>query len=446
MTGDEELLVVGVEHLLHGLPGHGGGEQLLAQLIQRHIGDSGHPLGGGDVPGGAGGGLEHDGVGDNGGSHQTRQIGGRHQSALPEHIGDDGVGGAHRLVAHIDGVAGLDIRQTVVVDDGQNLRLLQTGDGLGGLVVIHQNHPLFLGAQQMIPGHNAYNLLILVQNGVAGFPVLQHHLLGVVHPVIQMEAGDVLGAADPGDGGGLEDHPRCPVGIEGGGDDAGLGGVVPQLLGKLALAQHQHHHILIQRGLDHIRLVAADDDAVRAVEGQGAVALGQGDEHLAGDGVQQLTGFVEDFSLQNRQNIEQGHLIQMALGDKTHVVVHHTLPGEHTKQGAVIIGNGQGGVVLLQNLPGPVVGDGLAQHRGRVKIQIPDLVVHIVNPLGGLEAEAVQHHLSLVGDDAQTGGLILPVADGVVQGCIGDGSHNGIGIRISMSGDIDWIHSSSCCM
>lgn len=46
------------------------------------------------------------------------------------HTGDDGGGAAHGLVAHPDGLAGLDIRQAVVVDDLQNLRLIQAGNGL----------------------------------------------------------------------------------------------------------------------------------------------------------------------------------------------------------------------------------------------------------------------------------------------------------------------------
>ena len=46
------------------------------------------------------------------------------------HSGDDGIGAAHRLIADPDGLGGLDIRQTVVVDDLQNLRLIQTLYGL----------------------------------------------------------------------------------------------------------------------------------------------------------------------------------------------------------------------------------------------------------------------------------------------------------------------------
>lgn len=39
--------------------------------------------------------------------------------------------------------------------------------------------------------------------------------------------------------------------------------------------------------------------------------------------------------------------------------------------------------------------------------------------------------------------VIFPVAQGVSQGCIGDGSHDGIRVRILMTGYINRIHESS---
>ena len=36
-----------------------------------------------------------------------------------------------------------------MVDNGHDIRLLQPGNGLGGLVVIHQDHPLAAGAEQV---------------------------------------------------------------------------------------------------------------------------------------------------------------------------------------------------------------------------------------------------------------------------------------------------------
>ena len=76
------------------------------------------------------------------------------------------------------------------------------------------------------------------------------------------------------------------------------------------------------------------------------------------------------------------------------------VPGEDAVECAVVIGNGQGAVFLLvlHDLPCVTHGNGGVQHRGTEKIQIPDLIVHIINTLRGLEAEPVQHHLGLIGD------------------------------------------------
>ena len=212
-TGTVEFLKVGEEHLLCGLAAYGGGEDGLAQLLQRNIGNTGHTLGGADIPGGAGGRFEHNGIGQNGGGHHTCHGGRGHQATVLEHTGDDGIGGANRLIADINGIGGLDIRQAVMVDDLQNLCLFQTGHGLGGFVMVHQNHPLSAGAQQVIPAEDANHMLVFIQNGVAGEAVLQHDIPHIIHPVLQVEADQLPVVADTADGGGLEDQSGSPVGI-----------------------------------------------------------------------------------------------------------------------------------------------------------------------------------------------------------------------------------------
>ena len=96
-------------------------------------------------------------------------------------------GGAHRLVPDIDGVGGLDVRQPVMVNDLQDLGLLQARDRLGPLVVVHQHHPFAPWPEQMVLVQQSRNLLPLVQNGVAGSPLLQNNFLDVVHQIIQVE-------------------------------------------------------------------------------------------------------------------------------------------------------------------------------------------------------------------------------------------------------------------
>ena len=149
MTGDVEFLIVGHQQILSGAAAHGGGEDIPTQLLQGNIGDPGHTLRHPAIPVGAGGRFEHDGVGNDGSGHHARHFGRGHQTTVLEHTGDDRIGRANRLVADINGVGGLNIRQPVVVDDLQDLGFVQTGDGLSGLVVIHQHHPLSPGTEQM---------------------------------------------------------------------------------------------------------------------------------------------------------------------------------------------------------------------------------------------------------------------------------------------------------
>ena len=447
MTGNVEFLVIAKEHFFRGLVFHRGGEDLPAQLLQRYLGQPGHPLRGPHIPVGAGRGLEHNGVGQDSGGHHAGHLGAGQQPPLLEHRGNDGVGRAHRLIAEVDGMIGLHIGKAVVVNDGQNFRLFQSGHGLGGLVVVHQHNPLAPGAQQMIPGQHAGHTLVFVQNGVAGLSVLEHLLLHIVQPVVQMEALQLLGAADAADGGGLEDQTGGTVSIKGGKDDARSCGQVPQLFRQLRLTQHQAAYIHFQRPADHLRLMAAEDNGLFLVKQQILPAHGQGDGDLAGDGIGAFAGGVEHFALQHAQHIKQRHFLQIGRGNQIHIVACHIFTGKHTVQRAVLVGDRQGGDVFLslQLLPCPAHRHGSGQHRRGIKIQIPHLGVHIVDLLWRLEAKAVENDLGLVGNPAQAGGFIFPVAQSVAQGSVGHSGHDGVGIGVSVSGYINGIHKMTSC-
>ena len=241
-----------------------------------------------------------------------------------------------------------------MVDNGENFRFLQTGDGLGSLVVVNQNHLLAPGAEQMIPGQNANDLLVAVQNGIAGMTVFQHHIPHGIHPVIQMEADHVLGIADPLHRDGLENQPRRPEGVVGGGDDAGFRGHGAQFLGNFRLTQHQTADVQLQRPADHVRLVAAQHDALPGMEQQVLPALGQGDGDLPGDGVGVFPRVVENFALQDGDGVEQRHFLQHAGIGAGHVVVRNVRPGQNAVQRAVLVdhGNGGDGGVGLKFVPG----------------------------------------------------------------------------------------------
>ena len=67
---------------------------------------------------------------------------------------------------------------------------------------------------------------------------------------------------------------------------------------------------------------------------------------------------------------------------------------------------------------------------------------HVVDALGGVEVEFIQHQLGLVGDLADPRGGELPIPQGVSQGCIGDAGHDGIRVRVPVTDDVDGFQGS----
>jgi len=149
----------------------------------------------------------------------------------------------------------------------------------------------------MEAGQRAHHALLLVQDGVCTEPAFQHGVPHVVDIVVQMEADQILGLADVGDGQGVVNETHRPVRVVLGGDDAGAGLHVQQLLAHLCLTDDDAVDLHLQRPADHIRLVAADDDAVPVGEEQVLPAHRQCDGHLAGDRIPQLAVGIEDLAL-----------------------------------------------------------------------------------------------------------------------------------------------------
>ena len=336
----------------------------------------------------------------------------------------------------------------MVVDDLQDLRLLQAGHGLGCLVVVHQHHLFPLGAQQVIPGQHAHCPILVIQDRVAGVAIFQYRFLNIVHPVFQMEAHHALGVADAAHGSGLEQQTGGAVSVEGGGDDAGLGGQIPQFFRQLCLTQHQAIHIHFHGPAHHFRLIAADDHRGGLAEQQIFVGLGQGNHHFAGDGVDIVAGVVEHFAFQHAQQVEQGHILQYAGVDAGHIVAGDVGTGQNAVQRAILPGHRQGCHIgiFLEFVPGAADGNAEFQNRRGIIIQVADLGEYIVHALGRLETEAVQNHLGLVRYRAQNSRLVFPVAQGIAQSCIGHSGYHGVGIRISMAGNINRIHNCLLCI
>ena len=296
----------------------------------------------------------------------------------------------------------------------------------------------------MVPGEGAHYPVVGVQNGVAAVAALEDHLTDVVDIVVQTEELEVLLPGHTADGNGLENPPDGAVTVVGGGDDAGVFGNGADIVRQLCLAEDHAAHAELHGLPEHIRLMAADKDRLLFPEGRQVGALGQGQYHIAGDGVDHLFGFGEELAFQYAEDVEDGHLPQGGVHDGVHIIACDIPGGEHALEMAVVVGNGNGGdvLVLLHSGPGPVDGDGGVEDGRLVIVQVLDLSADVFQVKGGLKAKAAEDSPGLVAELAQPGGHILPVPHGVAQGGVGHGGDNRVGIRIAMAGDIDFIHKS----
>ena len=161
----------------------------------------------------------------------------------------------------------------------------------------------------MKAGEEPHHLVLPVQNRVAPVAALKYHLLHVIQVVVQEEVLQILPPADPGDGQGLKDAPHRLVGIVGGGDDAGIRVLAAQILGELCLTEDNAVDAGGHRRADDVRLLAADQHCVLPLEGDLVDGQGLGDDHPAGDGVDHVGRFVEQFPLQDAKDVEDGHIL-----------------------------------------------------------------------------------------------------------------------------------------
>ena len=150
----------------------------------------------------------------------------------------------------------------MVIHDLQDICLIQTRYRLGLFVVVHQDHPLAPGTQQMEPGQGTYHPLVLIQNGISPESAFQHGIANIIDIVIQMEEDQIVAFADPLDRQRVADQVDCPIGVIGGGNDAGIRIQFQQFPADLRLTDDDAGDPQFQRPLDHVRLIAADHNAV----------------------------------------------------------------------------------------------------------------------------------------------------------------------------------------
>ena len=168
MLGDVKLLEVAAYQLAHGLLiREAGRKKHLAQLVERDLAQPCHALRHGDVTLRAGGGFEHYRVGEYRRCDKPRHCGRRQNAVLLIHTGDDGRRAADGLVAHPDGLHGLNVGKTVMVDYLKYLRLLKPRHRLTRLVVVNKHDTLSPRLEEVIAGEGADDTFVLVKHRIA---------------------------------------------------------------------------------------------------------------------------------------------------------------------------------------------------------------------------------------------------------------------------------------
>ena len=154
---------------------------------------------------------------------------------------------------------------------------------------------------------------------------------------------------------------------------------------------------MLQRAGDYLRLVAADEDGIGAYEAGILERLRQGDEHVAGDGVDKIAALIHKAALKHAEKIENGQLFNMAAVYRLHIVGGDIPGGEHTVKRAVVVDDGHGGnLPLAHRPPREIHRHGAVQLRRAVKVEIAHLRAHAFHILGRLKAEVIEHMLGLV--------------------------------------------------
>ena len=294
----------------------------------------------------------------------------------------------------------------------------------------------------MIPRQGAHHFFLVVQHRIAAVAALQHHLPHVVYVVVQMEGDQPLRGAGTVNGRGLIDQPVHTAGVQRRGDDARLSRVLQPRRVHIRLAQDQAGYLLVQCPAYHVRLAAAQHDAVVVVEQQVFTVLGQRDGHGAADAVHHVAAVAHDPPLDNAQQVEQGDLIHPRVAHGVQAEGGDVAGGQHPVERPVLLDHGDGGDLLLPHeLPCPIHRHGRVQTGGTVKVQIPHLCADVLDEARRLELEPLQHPVRLVADGAHVHRRVFLLAQRVFQRGIGHGGHDGVGVRIPVPDHIDLVHT-----
>ena len=357
------------------------------------------------------------------------------------HLVKNGGCTAQGLVPEIDRSRSLQRADPVVIDDLQDSGLLEAVDGLGFLVMVHQDQFLAVHAQQIPSADDAHILSVFIQNREIAVPDRRHDLHGILQGQVQIKGQQPVLLHKVLDRSGHADDTGGREGIVGGSDDrtVTLPGLFQDPLRDLRVDTDDHAGGAQVDG-DHLGLVAVGDQDDIPFADQADHGLGTRsdmdpslmdmshritDQHFAFQGVEQV--LVAGMGLAQNGRIEQ---VQIGVRD--------ILDRDQALQTAVFCGHAE----RIQNIVPHILPRFPHAHvsveAGRfTDINIPDLRPDIRQQLRGFHAEMVQDELGLPADIAGPFGQVLRIADLVLQPCVGNGGADGIRIRILMTDDKD---------
>ena len=397
MLGDVEFLKVGLHEFLDGLGVEGSIEEVVPQFVDRNTGDTCETLSHRDISLCAGRGLEHNGIGKDRGAHQAGHFRRRHDTVLLVEFRDDRIRRSDRLVTHRDRLCGLDIRESVVVDDTQDLRLLEARNGLCELVMVHQYDLLSSRTEKVESSESSDDLVVFVKDRITSETALQDDFLNIVDVVVEVKALDLAGVAGSRDRERLVDKLGGLAGIKRRGDHACVCLPGEPVRVNIGLAEDEAVNADLEGPLDHIRLVAAENDTVFGREQEVLVGLRKCDADFAGDGIRGGIAFVDDTSFQNAQEVKERKVVDVRIVDRLHVVGGDIAGRECTVKRAVLVDNGNDGDLALgHRSPGFVQSDLGIQRRRCIEVQILYLRPYITDTKRCLKSESLEHTLGFI--------------------------------------------------
>ena len=160
---------------------------------------------------------------------------------------------------------------------------------------------------------------------------------------------------------------------------------------KLRLTHNQAVDVHFHRAPRHCRLVAADNDGILAGKQQIFVLLRQRNRHLTAHAVDQIPRLVDDFAVEDIEQIENRQILGVGVCNRLHVVFRNFRRREHAVERAVVVRdwNGRDAAVRLQCLPCPADRHRARERGRRVVVQILHLCAHGLDADRRLKAEAV---------------------------------------------------------